>query len=80
MFFAWEKKQIDNCTILKRDYHFKVKVKNTTKFNSDKAEVNLFNKDLIPPTITAQAHISLIKSPSHFGLVNAEGPLNTSIK
>ena len=67
-----------NCTILKRDYHFKVKVKNTTKFNSDKAEVNLFSKDLIPPTITAQSHISLIKSPSHFGL--AKGPLNISIQ
>ena len=25
--------------------------KNTTKFNIDKAEVNLFSKDLIPPTI-----------------------------
>ena len=54
--------------------------KNTTKFNIDKAGVNLFSKDLIPPTITAQAHISPIKSPSHFGLVIAEGPLNISIK
>ena len=46
--------------------------KNYAKFNIDKAEVNLFSKYLIPPAILPH----IFKSPSHFGLVNAEGPLN----